>query len=384
MSLSVCLLTRNQCAFIAAALESLAGLPDEIVVADAHSTDGTAELAQRGGARVLRLAWEDDFAAGRNFVIGQARGDWVLWFNADEELTRPSHDAVRACMGHADTFAWFVHLHNVLSLGPPQQVAEMADLRLFRRRPDLRFIGRAHPRLEEATIEQVRREGLQVRPSPVVIRSYAPLTERTEGKLRWTVRLMELELRDRPGQLHYEIELGRTLLALREPRGHAVLAAAAEHLLAARDAPAPPSMKAQVLLEYLLTTPPPDNQARLTRDEAAALARRWFPASPILLYLLAQLAFAAKDFAGSARLLERLVELGRTGAFDRSHSFPPGLVREEALVNLAACYQQMGEHGRAAECYQRLLNTKYHPQAVASLQALDRVGATAQTIVRPQ
>src|SRR5436305_2879607 len=106
-ALSVCLLTRNQRARIGAALESLAGLADEVVVADACSTDGTAELAQRCGARVMRLSWEDDFAAGRNFVIAQARGDWVLWFNADEELPRSSHDAIRACMNAADTFGWF-------------------------------------------------------------------------------------------------------------------------------------------------------------------------------------------------------------------------------------------------------------------------------------
>src|SRR5215468_6361895 len=149
-TLSVCLLTRNQCDRIAAALESLAGLANEIVVADACSTDGTAELAQRGGARVLQLAWEDDFAAGRNFVISQARGDWVLWFNADEVLMPASPNVVRACLGVADTFGWFVHLHNVLSLGPPEQVAPTADLRLFRRRPDLRFIGRAYPHLQDA------------------------------------------------------------------------------------------------------------------------------------------------------------------------------------------------------------------------------------------
>ena len=209
-----------------------------------------------------------------------------------------------------------------------------------------------------------------MRPSAIVLRSYAPLSERTEGNLRWTVRLLELELQDRPGQLHYEVELGRTLLALGEQRGHAVLAGAAEQLLAARDAAAPPSGKAQVLLEYLLTTPAPPNQARLSRPEAQALARRWFPTSPPLLYLLAQQAFQARDFAESARLLERLVELGRTGMFDRSRIFPPELVREEALVNLGACYRQLGQPARAVACYQQLLGTMYHAEGAAGLQAL--------------
>ena len=73
MSLSVCLLTRNDEEHLARALRSVAGVADEVVVADTGSRDRTVQIATELGARVLQFAWEDDFGAGRNFLIGQAR-----------------------------------------------------------------------------------------------------------------------------------------------------------------------------------------------------------------------------------------------------------------------------------------------------------------------
>src|SRR5947209_8459800 len=86
MSLSVCLLTRNQETDLPRALRSVAGLADEVIVADTASTDGTARVAAALGAKVVQFPWNDDFAAGRNFAVGQATSDWILWLNADEEL----------------------------------------------------------------------------------------------------------------------------------------------------------------------------------------------------------------------------------------------------------------------------------------------------------
>src|SRR6266481_1881193 len=92
MSLSVCLLTRNQEMDLPRALRSVAGLADEVIVADTASTDGTAQVAAGLGAKVVQFPWNDDFAAGRNFATGQAIGDWVLWLNADEELLPAGQD----------------------------------------------------------------------------------------------------------------------------------------------------------------------------------------------------------------------------------------------------------------------------------------------------
>jgi glycosyltransferase involved in cell wall biosynthesis len=374
MTLSVCFLTRNEEPHIVRALRSVAGLADQVVVADTGSTDATVLLATELGAEVHLFAWDDDFAAGRNFDVERARGDWLLWMQADEELVEAGHAAVRACTSQEDVLAFFVHVQNLLAADRPELVSETSDLRLFRRLPELRFVGRLHPGFTPAALERLKRTGREVQLSEVTLRSAAHLTKATPAKLGWTARLLERELQDRPGQLHYLIEYGRTLLALQEPKGHAVLGEAAAQVFSARDAPTPPSQKVQVLLEYLLTALPEHSRNPLSAAEARELALRWFPNSPPLVYLNAELAFRGGEFRLAARLLERLLHLGRNGTYDRSRVFDPGLVGEDALINLAACHQRLGEWERAEECYRQLLTgTKFSAQAAQGLVAVKQL-----------
>ena len=351
MSLSVCLLTRNEASTVERAVRSVIGVADEVLVADTSSTDGTAERAAAAGANVSQFAWEDDFAAGRNHLIQRALGDWILWLDAKEQLDPDAGpEAVRRAMARDGAFGCFVRIRHV---GPDgrQVLGETADLRMFRKRPDLRFIGRLHPHFEPALVEAVHREGLSVGPCDVVLRHHAESGPPTEAKLRWTNRLLELELRDRPGQLHYLIEHGRTLLLLNDLRGHLVMAAAADQVHAARESPKPPSAKVQVFLSYVLTTDPALLRGPVTPDAARELALRWFPNSPALLWLLAEQRFRAGQFDKAAHLLERLVRLGKTGTYDRSQGFPPEIIADHALLNLGACLLKLNRPAEAEACF---------------------------------
>jgi tetratricopeptide (TPR) repeat protein len=182
-----------------------------------------------------------------------------------------------------------------------------------------------------------------------------------------------LELRDHPGQLRYLIDYGRTLLLLKDPKAQAVLAAAAAQVAAARNAPAAPTTKVQALLEYVLAAPAELTPGGLSRAQAIALALRWFPASPPLLYKIADLSFQQKDFRRAAGLLERLVQLGQAGNYDRSRPFDPGLIGDDAVLNLAACCRQLGELVRAEQCYRQLLQSRhFHAQAAQGLAVVQQ------------
>jgi hypothetical protein len=364
MSLSVCFLTRNEAETIGRAVRSVAPVADEILVVDTHSRDQTAERAAEAGARVLQFDWIDDFGAGRNFTISQATGDWVLWINGTEELTPESPPLVREAVSRSDVFGYFVRVLTALAPDRTDQPAVTMDLRLFRRRPDLRFIGRAHPHFEQELADKIRHEGFQVLPSGITLRTtrYDPPTE---SKLRWSARLYELELQDRPGQLHYMIELGMVLLSLNDPKGHERMAQAAEHVAAIRNAPKAPNVKVQALLVYLLTAPPGTVRSPLSRDELRELALRWFPASPHLLHIIAEDAFNRRDFRLASTLLERLLHLGRTGTFDRSHIFDPELIGDRARINLGHCYLELGEALKAEQCYRPLLNHPHYGTTAA-------------------
>jgi GT2 family glycosyltransferase len=56
---------------------------DEILLVDNGSTDDSAELAERAGARVLRLGSNLGFAAAVNRGIGAAEAEWVAILNND-------------------------------------------------------------------------------------------------------------------------------------------------------------------------------------------------------------------------------------------------------------------------------------------------------------
>jgi tetratricopeptide (TPR) repeat protein len=57
-----------------------------MIVVDTGSTDDTVAVARDAGARVEHFAWIDDFAAARNHAFDQARGEWVMWLDADDRV----------------------------------------------------------------------------------------------------------------------------------------------------------------------------------------------------------------------------------------------------------------------------------------------------------
>lgn len=85
--LSAAILAHNEERHIAGCLASLAGLADEVVVLlDTRSNDATAQICAQYGARVERADWIS-FPAQRNQLLDHCRGEWVLFIDADEEVT---------------------------------------------------------------------------------------------------------------------------------------------------------------------------------------------------------------------------------------------------------------------------------------------------------
>ena len=83
--LSAVLITRNAAAVLAPCLESLA-FADEIVVVDSGSSDGTAEIGGRYGARLVQKEWLG-FGRQKQYAVDQARHDWVLCLDAAETVS---------------------------------------------------------------------------------------------------------------------------------------------------------------------------------------------------------------------------------------------------------------------------------------------------------
>jgi len=105
---SVVVLTFNEAINIERCLESVAW-SDDVVVVDSGSTDGTGEMAEALGARVVTRRF-DNFANQRNFALDSAnlKHEWVLHLDADEivssELRAEIRGVVRGASGMAAYF----------------------------------------------------------------------------------------------------------------------------------------------------------------------------------------------------------------------------------------------------------------------------------------
>jgi glycosyltransferase involved in cell wall biosynthesis len=70
---------------------------DEVIVADAGSTDDTLDAARGAGATVLERTGPT-IAAQRNAAIGQARNEWIFALDADERVSDALRDELAALL----------------------------------------------------------------------------------------------------------------------------------------------------------------------------------------------------------------------------------------------------------------------------------------------
>lgn len=86
LPLSVFLITKNEADRLPAALASVRGWADEIVVVDSGSSDATVAVAESFGAHVLFHPWRG-YGPQKVFAEQQCRHDWVLNLDADEAVS---------------------------------------------------------------------------------------------------------------------------------------------------------------------------------------------------------------------------------------------------------------------------------------------------------
>jgi hypothetical protein len=119
MRISVIIPAHNSAAVIDRAIVSALGQtmpPEEIVVVDDGSTDGTRARVSRYGDRVKYL-WQANAgpSAARNRAVGAARGEWVAFLDADDawqpDKLQRQWQALEAAPGAAlaYTHTWFVY-----------------------------------------------------------------------------------------------------------------------------------------------------------------------------------------------------------------------------------------------------------------------------------
>jgi len=191
LSVSLCMIVKNEEKCLARCLASLKPAVDEIIIVDTGSSDRTVDIAVAFGASVFDYTWNGDFSAARNYSLSKARGRWILVMDADEVLSERDYPPLQQLLhGSAEKqVAWSVVTRNYTSRvesegwhandgSYPEQ--EQGDgwypskkVRLFPALQRVRFHGDIHEMVET----DLRALGIPIEQANFVVHHFGELAE---------------------------------------------------------------------------------------------------------------------------------------------------------------------------------------------------------------
>ncbi len=198
-TVSVCMIVKDEESMLHRCLKSVMPIADEIIINDTGSTDSTVEIAKQYGAKIIKgdSPLEVGFDVARNETISKAKGDWIFWIDADEEL-----------IDNTNVFKYLrPNLFNGYSIKQHHFTVDAGEqkidtpIRLFRNGQTIRFYGRIHehPELEGKMNQGV---GASTILGDVHIAHDGYLAEsRRRGRFHRNINLMRKEFEENPERL---------------------------------------------------------------------------------------------------------------------------------------------------------------------------------------
>jgi len=313
-TVSLCMIVRDEEAFLPDCLASTRGVVQEVVVVDTGSHDATKQIAASAGARVFDFPWGDDFAAARNESLRHATGDWILVLDADERLAKETSGRLLAA-GKFD--CGLLRLHDAPTLDAREHDVitgrtRCGDVqllpRLLRRADDLSYVGAIH----EDLMPWVLRGGRTLQSVDVDIVHFGSVQQVIvrKRKRERNLKLLRAELVRRPGDVAAWGYLAHELLRIGANED-------AQVAVNSGWAHVPPSAHGATVAIHRLATA----RAYLAilagrfgeaRDTIRA-ARRFEPDNPDLTYLEAKAFEAEAQRTTDRRAMVRLLRSARDG-----------------------------------------------------------------------
>jgi len=167
VDLTLCLIVKNEMAFLDGCLRSVRDLVDQVVIVDTGSTDGTAERARTAADVFAAVEFTGDFSVARNAALERADGEWILFLDADERLPATQHDLLRQHLSTVDSGVLGTRLmrYNFFATGGFYTGRE---LKVFRNRAGLRY---RRP-INESVAASIQELGGEVASAPVVMNHF--------------------------------------------------------------------------------------------------------------------------------------------------------------------------------------------------------------------
>lgn len=335
------MIVRNEERHLAACLQSIRPLVDEIIIVDTGSTDGSIRIARRFGARVFHMKWPGNFAAARNRSLAHATGDWILFIDADERLRPPLPvAALRRRLRDRRIVAMTVDLH-----ATPRSTA-LRTVRLFRRDPRVRFEGAMHESMMRGVTRVIHEDGGVQRHSGLAI-DHVGYEDSALRKARRNLPLLTRALNADPGNIWNRAHLGIVYVTLGRPR--AAVAAWRRGIRDVSRSGATQLMHSAAHSAYagwLVSNGKP-------AGAVIADGLRRFPGNLELQWIRARWLMTRRRWRQAIAAIEAILHHRGGRRLDRQLPYPEGIFGADAFEALGTCHFQLRDYARAARWYAR-------------------------------
>lgn len=145
ITLSICLIVKNEEKNIRNCLDSVKDFADEIIVVDTGSTDNTIDICKGYTDKVYKIWWQDDFSKARNYSFKKAKSDYIMWLDADDIITAENIEKIKALkttLPKGVDIVLMKYITSVFSSGEPRFYFYRE--RIIRNSPKFRWQGFVH------------------------------------------------------------------------------------------------------------------------------------------------------------------------------------------------------------------------------------------------
>ncbi|MCR4923260.1 MAG: glycosyltransferase family 2 protein [Lachnospiraceae bacterium] len=92
MTISLCMIVKDEEKVLGRCLDSLSDLVDEMIIVDTGSKDATKRIAAGYTDKIYDFKWVDDFSKARNFAFEKAGCDYIYSADADEYIDEKNRE----------------------------------------------------------------------------------------------------------------------------------------------------------------------------------------------------------------------------------------------------------------------------------------------------
>ena len=165
MRLSLCMIVKDEEKNLPRCLKHIKNVVDEIIIVDTGSKDRTPLIAKELGAKVYHFKWCDDFSAARNESLRHAKGDYIIYLDADDRVSKKDAEKIAILKNSFPKEKDIAYSLRIMLPSPEGGKNSAYQVRIFPNLPDIRFEQPIH----EQIVPALKKKGIKGMLTDIVI-----------------------------------------------------------------------------------------------------------------------------------------------------------------------------------------------------------------------